>query len=176
MNWTGYFIAYAIAGIVMTLLFAVSLMNIAKKSDEQAEQIFDKFKRSKKAPVAIAGNWHNKSMDSLLTQEAMKEIMKEKTIIIEGNVKKHSNLLILDTCGSGKCHHPWDNLKPCSCGCNDRPLLMYEKNKLYVCGGTTESVFAICGVCGRHTENADITTTIDRWNNDEVTEVNYHTP
>jgi len=49
---------------------------------------------------------------------------------------------------------------------------MYEKNKLYVCGGTTENVFAICGICGRHTENADITTTIDRWNNDEVTDIN----
>ena len=40
------------------------------------------------------------------------------------------NAIIIGSAGSGKCHHPWDNLKPCPCGCKERPLLMYEKDKL----------------------------------------------
>lgn len=78
------------------------------------------------------------------------------------------NAVIVGSAGSGKCHHPWDNLKPCPCGCKERPLLMYEKDKLYYCGGTTENVFAICSICGRHTEKSDMVTTINNWNNDKV--------
>ena len=78
------------------------------------------------------------------------------------------NAIIIGSAGSGKCHHPWDNLKPCPCGCKERPLLMYEKDKLYYCGGTTENVFAICSICGRHTEKSDMVTTINNWNNDKT--------
>lgn len=60
------------------------------------------------------------------------------------------------------------NLKSCPCGCRDKPLLMYEKDKLYFCGGPTENVFAICSTCGRHTEKSDIATTINSWNNGET--------
>ena len=78
------------------------------------------------------------------------------------------NVIIIGSAGSGKCHHPWDNLKPCPCGCKERPLLMYEKDKLYYCGGTTENVFAICSICGRHTEKSDMVTAINNWNNDKT--------
>ena len=44
---------------------------------------------------------------------------------------------------------------------------MYEKDKLY-CGGSTENVFAICSICGRHTEKSDMVTTINNWNNDKT--------
>lgn len=82
------------------------------------------------------------------------------------------NVIIIGSTGSGKCHHPWDSLKPCPCGCMERPLLMYEKNELYHCGGTTENVFAFCSVCGRHTEKSDIATTINNWNDDKTKDAN----
>ena len=83
-------------------------------------------------------------------------------------IKSEPNPFVLGSTGSGKCHHPWDNLNPCPCGCKERPLLMYEKDILYFCGGTTESVFAVCSVCGRHTEKSDISTTINNWNDDKT--------
>lgn len=89
--------------------------------------------------------------------------MKKKAL----NFNTRKNAIIIGSVGSG-CHHPWDNLKPCHCGCKERPLLMYEKDKLYYCGGTTENVFAICSICGRHTEKSDMVTTINNWNNDKT--------
>lgn len=86
----------------------------------------------------------------------------EKTSTLE------KNAIIIGSAGSGKCHHPWDDLKPCPCRCKERPLLMYEKDKLYYCGGSTENVFAICSICGRHTEKSDMVTTINNWNNDKT--------
>ncbi len=86
----------------------------------------------------------------------------------EKNFNTRKNAIIIGSAGSGKCHHPWDDLKPCPCGCKERPLLMYEKDKLYYCGGTTENVFAICSICGRHTEKSDMVTTINNWNNDKT--------
>ena len=71
-----------------------------------------------------------------------------------------TNAIILGSSGSGKCYHPWDNLKPCPCGCKERPLLMYKKGKLYFCGGATENVFAVCS------------TTINNWNNDKTKDAN----
>ena len=44
--------------------------------------------------------------------------MKEKSSLPK------TNAIILGSSGSGKCHHPWDDLKPCPCGCKERPLLM----------------------------------------------------
>lgn len=86
----------------------------------------------------------------------------------EKNFNTRKNAIIIGSAGSGKCHHPWDDLKPCPCGCKERPLLMYEKDKLYYCGGSTENVFAICSICGRHTEKSDMVTTINNWNNDKT--------
>jgi hypothetical protein len=86
----------------------------------------------------------------------------------EKNFNTRKNAIIIGSAGSGKCHHPWDNLKLCPCGCKERPLLMYEKDKLYYCGGSTENVFAICSICGRHTEKSDMVTTINNWNNDKT--------
>lgn len=86
----------------------------------------------------------------------------------EKNFNTRKNVIIIGSAGSGKCHHPWDDLKPCPCGCKERPLLMYEKDKLYYCGGSTENVFAICSICGRHTEKSDMVTTINNWNNDKT--------
>lgn len=88
--------------------------------------------------------------------------MKEKFSLPE------TNAIILGSSGSGKCYHPWDDLKPSPCGCKERPLLMYKKEKLYFCGGATENVFAVCSVCGRYTEKSDISTTINNWNNDKT--------
>lgn len=90
--------------------------------------------------------------------------MKKKAL----NFNPRKNAIIIGSAGSGKCHHPWDDLKPCPCGCKERPLLMYEKDKLYYCGGTTENVFAICSICGRHTEKSDMVITINNWNNDKI--------
>lgn len=86
----------------------------------------------------------------------------------EKNFNTRKNAIIIGSAGSGKCHHPWDDLKPCPCGCKERPLLMYEKDKLYYCGGSTENVFAICSICGRHTEKSDMVTTINNRNNDKT--------
>lgn len=83
-----------------------------------------------------------------------------------------TNAIIFGSSGSGKCHHPWDNLKPCPCGCKEKPLLMCEKDKLYFCGGTTENIFAVCSVCGRCTEKSDISTTINNWNDDKTKDAN----
>jgi len=81
------------------------------------------------------------------------------------------NVIVFGTPNSGKVHHPQDNLKPCSCGCKERPLLMYEKDELYYCGGATDSVFAICSVCGRHTKKSNILSAIENWNNDFVSNI-----
>lgn len=44
-----------------------------------------------------------------------------------------------------------------------------EDKKIYYCGaGATENVFAVCRVCGRHTEKADIKTTIKNWNSNNL--------
>ena len=82
------------------------------------------------------------------------------------------NIIVIGSAGSGKCHHPWDNLKPCPCGCKERPLLMYGKDKLYYCGGTKKNVFAICSVCGRHTDKSDVAIAINNWNNDKTKDAN----
>lgn len=85
--------------------------------------------------------------------------------------KYRENMLLLGTPGAGKGYHPWDNLKQCPCGCEERPLLMYEKEKLYVCGGITENVFAICSVCGRHTAKSELSIAIDNWNTDIIVNI-----
>ena len=78
------------------------------------------------------------------------------------------NTLIIGASGSGKCHHPWDNLKPCICGCKERPLLMYNEEEVFYCGGNTDNVFAICPVCKRQTEKTYIVDAIRNWNKDNV--------
>ena len=92
----------------------------------------------------------------------------KKKTVYELNCQK-SNVLILGTAGSGRAYHPWDDLKPCTCGCKERPLLMYEKNKLWHSGASsTNNLFVICSICKKHTKKADMATTIDDWNNDKV--------
>lgn len=61
----------------------------------------------------------------------------------KNSLKSKTLPIIFGSPESGKCHYPWDNLKPCPCNCEEKPLLMYEKDKLYYCGGTTENVFAV---------------------------------
>lgn len=79
-----------------------------------------------------------------------------------------SDASILGTPSSGRCHYPWDDLKPCLCGCKERPVLLYTKNKLNYNSETVNNAFAVCSVCGRHTEKADIPTAINQWNKGEV--------
>jgi hypothetical protein len=86
----------------------------------------------------------------------------------ETTLRSEASVLSLGTPNSGKCHYPWDDLKPCPCGCKERPLLLYAENRLYHDSGTIKDVFAVCSVCGRHTEKADIPTTINSWNKGEV--------
>lgn len=82
--------------------------------------------------------------------------------------------IVLGKNAGGRAYHPWDDLKPCSCGCKERPLLLFEEDKkIYYYGvgagaGATENVFAVCRVCGRHTEKADIKTTIKNWNSNNL--------
>lgn len=82
----------------------------------------------------------------------------------------NANCIVLGKSAGGRAYHPGDDLKPCSCGCKERPLLLFEEDKkIYYCGaGATENVFAVCRVCGRHTEKADIKTTIKNWNNNNL--------
>lgn len=65
----------------------------------------------------------------------------------------NANCIVLGKSAGGRAYHPGDDLKPCSCGCKERPLLLFEEDKkIYYCGaGATENVFAVCRVCGRHT-------------------------
>jgi len=70
--------------------------------------------------------------------------------------------------GFGKCHHPWDDLNPCPCGCKERPLLMYEGDTLYYCGGPIDKIYAICSICGRHTAISNIVTVINDWNTGNI--------
>lgn len=81
----------------------------------------------------------------------------------------NDNLLVIGTPGSGKCHHPWDNLKPCVCGCKERPVLVYKNGDAYYCGGE-DTVLATCPSCGRHTDEGTLGTTIENWNHDRVQE------
>ena len=80
--------------------------------------------------------------------------------------------IVLGKNAGGRAYHPWDDLKPCSCGCKERPLLLFEEDKkIYYYGvgaDATENVFAVCRVCGRHTEKADIKTTIKNWNSNNL--------
>lgn len=78
------------------------------------------------------------------------------------------NVFVIGNAGSGKCHHPWDDLKPCVCGAKERPLLMHDKNTMYSCMDNTTSVFVICHNCGRHTSLGQISNVIEDWNNDKV--------
>ena len=80
------------------------------------------------------------------------------------NSHNNKNIIVVGSAGAGKCHHPWDSLRPCKCGCKDSPLLMYENDRLYYCGGSTDAVFAMCPVCGARTEKKDIASVIEDWN------------
>ena len=86
----------------------------------------------------------------------------------ETSISPEVNTVILGMPGSSKVHHPWDDLKPCPCGCKERPLLLYKDNKPYFYGGSTESIFALCSICGRHTGISDLLSSIGDWNNDKV--------
>lgn len=94
----------------------------------------------------------------------------EKKITLENYPRKRTatNILVIGTASSGKCHHPWDDLKPCVCGTSKRPLLMYSKDELFYCGGPTHSVFAICSTCGLHTAQGEISDVISEWNNNHI--------
>lgn len=115
-------------------------------------------------PISIATSYDKDT--GVLKNRAVNrgKTMKKKAL----NFNTRKNAIIIGSASSGKCHHPWDDLKPCPCGCKKKPLLMYEKDKLYYCGGTTENVFAICSICGRHTEKTDMITAINNWNNDKT--------
>lgn len=93
----------------------------------------------------------------------------------QGKMKdcKNKNMLFIGTSESGKTN-PWCmpqlNLKPCPCGCETMPFLMFEKGKVIFAGEDlyVENVFAICGMCGRHTEKSNVLTAVDNWNNDII--------
>lgn len=99
------------------------------------------------------------------------QIIKQDMKIIEKSYATE-NAIVLGHPGGGRAHHPWDDLKPCICGSKEHPLLMYNKDTLYSCGGKTSSVFVICPLCGRHTAHDDISKVIDDWNNDNLMEEN----
>lgn len=82
----------------------------------------------------------------------------------------NDNLLVIGSKGSGKCHHPWDCLKPCVCGCEEHPVLANEKGALYGCGVENNAIFAVCLSCGRHTDIGTLSTAIDNWNRDNIYE------
>lgn len=112
-----------------------------------------------------------KQMDALLNPATSIFFgRKQKARTVRPDVKQYrkpcgnENTIIFGCSGSGKVHHPWDNLKPCDCG--ERPLLMYDKEKLYYCGGETNSVIATCPNCGKTTGMSDIRSVIDEWNNE----------
>ena len=75
--------------------------------------------------------------------------------------------MVIGSTGSGKCHHPWDNLKPCICGCKERPLLFNIYGELYSLGESKEALYVACQRCERRTVEADISTVIEKWNKEE---------
>lgn len=77
---------------------------------------------------------------------------------------KTRNPLVIGRSGTGKVSHPWDYLEPCPCGCKQRPLMLYDEDELYYCGGPTDAVYIKCPVCGRHTEKKDIHAAFEDWN------------
>lgn len=82
----------------------------------------------------------------------------------------NDNLLVIGRKGSGKCHHPWDCLKPCICGCKERPVLVNKRGDLYRCGEENTAIFAACSSCGRHTDTGTLSIAIDNWNRDNTYE------
>lgn len=88
-------------------------------------------------------------------------ILQEKS-----KIRDTKHVIIIGSVGRGKAHHPWDCLNTCVCG--ERPLLMYDIDKPYYCGGETNSVFAFCPNCDKNTEKADIETTIKNWNSGQL--------
>jgi hypothetical protein len=93
------------------------------------------------------------------------DIMLQEKIKIRDSFNE-KNVIVLGGAGSGKAHHPWDCLKTCICG--ERPLLMYDQDRPYYCGGETNSVLAICPNCRKNTEKGDIETTIINWNSGKI--------
>lgn len=85
---------------------------------------------------------------------------------VEG--ERPAEVFVIGSQGSGKVSHPWDYLKPCACGCKERPLMLYNEKELYYCGGPTDVVYIKCPICGRHTEKKDNHYVIDAWNNDAI--------
>lgn len=124
------------------------------------------YKRNTPAEQELQGTGMRRA---IITPKLLQTNGREMKQILSG--ERTGNVFVIGTPGSGRCHHPWDNLKPCSCGCKERPLLMYDKDKLYYCGGPSDSVMAICYICGRHTEKTDVGLAIDNWNADVVLSV-----
>ena len=101
-----------------------------------------------------------------MLSESKKKHTKENVIIVNEWKKTYTkeNVIVIGRAGSSKCYHPWDDLKPCTCGSKERPLLMHDKNTLYSCGDDTTSVFVICPDCERHTSRGQISNVIENWN------------
>lgn len=150
------------------------LENVIKNGckDRNIDKICEAVRCAGSAYASVTNHQFSKDgsfFDILLYDDFMQKVEDDICKIKNGIWQK--NVLVLGISGSGKAHHPWDDLKSCSCDCKKRPLLMYEKNKLYYCGGPTDNVFAICPSCGRHTDKSDIVTAIKNWNNDVTTKV-----
>ena len=78
------------------------------------------------------------------------------------------NTLVIGGSGKGRVRHPWSNLKPCVCGCKEKPLILSEKDESLCCDDPAYLVSVACCICGRYTEKTDIVAAIKKWNNDEV--------
>lgn len=148
------------------------LENVIKNDckDRNIDKIYEAVRCAGSAYASVTNREFSKdgSFFEILLYDDFMQVVEDDIYKIKNGILP-KNVLVLGISGSGKAHHPWDDLKPCSCDGKKKPLLMYEKNKLYYCGGPADNVFAICPSCGRHTDKSNTVTAIKNWNNDITT-------
>lgn len=111
-------------------------------------------------------------LNTLREKRSKNDIIIALTTYYKGTHPCAPNLIIGDT-ESGITSYIVDDLQSCTCGCKERPLLMFKKNKVDHSDNSKPKFFAVCSVCGRYTRESDLSTTIDNWNNDNDIEGHY---
>lgn len=82
----------------------------------------------------------------------------DPTTFLQGILSMHPNVVFFGETGSGHGTHPWDGLNSCKCG--GFPF-MEGKDGVFETGAPYR---VVCTCCGSKTEQGDVATIRDRWN------------